>query len=82
MTIELVTVDDAATRDAARDLIAEYLRWIAGVAAASYGLSFDIDAMEVAGGSQRCLARARCSLGMDGACLRLPPIACIAPSPR
>ena len=45
MTIELVAVDDAATRDAARDLIAEYLRWIAGLAAASYGLSFDVDAM-------------------------------------
>ncbi|MFL5613560.1 MAG: GNAT family N-acetyltransferase [Gemmatimonadaceae bacterium] len=45
MTIRLVPVDDAATRDAARDLIAEYLRWIASVAAASYGLSFDIDAM-------------------------------------
>jgi GNAT superfamily N-acetyltransferase len=45
MTIELVAVDDAATRDAARDLIAEYLRWIASVAAASYGLSFDVDAM-------------------------------------
>ena len=44
-TIELVAVDDAVTRDAARDLIAEYLRWIASVAAASYGLSFDIDAM-------------------------------------
>ncbi len=45
MTIELVAVDDVATRDAARDLITEYLRWIAGLAAASYGLSFDIDAM-------------------------------------
>jgi GNAT superfamily N-acetyltransferase len=45
MTIELVAVDDAATREAARDLIAEYLRWIASIAAASYGLSFDIDAM-------------------------------------
>jgi GNAT superfamily N-acetyltransferase len=45
MTIELVAVDDAATREAARDLIAEYLRWIASVAAASYGLSFDVDAM-------------------------------------
>jgi GNAT superfamily N-acetyltransferase len=45
MAIELVAVDDAATREAARDLIAEYLRWIASVAAASYGLSFDIDAM-------------------------------------
>ena len=45
MTIELVAVDDAATRDAARDLIAEYLRWIASMAAARYGLLFDIDAM-------------------------------------
>ena len=45
MAIELVAVDDAATREAARALIAEYLRWIASVAAASYGLSFDVDAM-------------------------------------
>lgn len=45
MTIELVAVDDAATREAARHLITEYLRWIASVAAANYGLSFDIDAM-------------------------------------
>ena len=43
--IELVAVDDAATREAARYLIAEYLRWIASAAAASYGLSFDVDAM-------------------------------------
>jgi GNAT superfamily N-acetyltransferase len=43
--IELVAVDDPATREAARHLIAEYLRWIASSAAASYGLSFDIDAM-------------------------------------
>jgi GNAT superfamily N-acetyltransferase len=45
MTIELAAVDDAATREAARFLIAEYLRWIANAAAAHYGLSFDIDAM-------------------------------------
>src|SRR5690348_12162817 len=45
MAIELVTVDDAVTREAARQLIAEYLRWIASVAAATYGLSFDVDAM-------------------------------------
>jgi GNAT superfamily N-acetyltransferase len=44
-TIELVAVDDAATREAARSLIDEYLRWIASCAAASYGLTFDIDAM-------------------------------------
>jgi len=43
--IELVAVGDAATREAARHLIAEYLRWIASAAAASYGLSFDVDAM-------------------------------------
>jgi GNAT superfamily N-acetyltransferase len=43
--IELVAVDDAATREAARHLIAEYLRWIACAAAESYGLSFDVDAM-------------------------------------
>lgn len=44
-TIELVAVDDAATRQAARHLIAEYLHWVASAAAVSYGLSFDIDAM-------------------------------------
>ena len=44
-TIELVAVEDTATREAARHLIAEYLRWIASSAAASYGLSFDVEAM-------------------------------------
>ncbi len=43
--IALVAVEDAATRAAARELIAEYLRWIASAAEALYGLSFDIDAM-------------------------------------
>lgn len=43
--VELVAVDDAATREAARRLIAEYLQWIAGNASANYGLAFDIDAM-------------------------------------
>ncbi len=43
--VELVAVDDAATRSAARSLIGEYLRWIASSASASYGLSFDVDAM-------------------------------------
>jgi GNAT superfamily N-acetyltransferase len=42
---ELVAVDDLHTRDAARRLIAEYLRWIGSSAAESYGLSFDVDAM-------------------------------------
>ena len=43
--VELIAVEDLATREAARLLIAEYLRWIASSAAANYGLSFDIDAM-------------------------------------
>src|SRR2546422_8883207 len=43
--VELLAVEDLATREAARLLIAEYLRWIASSAAANYGLSFDIDAM-------------------------------------
>jgi GNAT superfamily N-acetyltransferase len=44
-TVELVEVNNSSTRDAARSLIAEYLRWIASSAAAIYGLSFDVDAM-------------------------------------
>ena len=44
-TIELLAVDDEERRDAARRLIAEYLRWIAGAAAERYGLSFDVEAM-------------------------------------
>ena len=44
-TVQLVAVADADSRNAARALIAEYLRWIAGTAATSYGLSFDVDAM-------------------------------------
>jgi GNAT superfamily N-acetyltransferase len=44
-TIELLPVDDPPTRDAARGLITEYLRWIASTAAANYGLAFDVDAM-------------------------------------
>ena len=43
--VELIAVGDTPTRDAARNLIAEYLRWIASSAAANYGLSFDVDAM-------------------------------------
>lgn len=45
MTVELIPVDDAETRGAARELIAEYLLWVAGIAAANYGLSFDVEAM-------------------------------------
>src|SRR6478736_8102613 len=43
--IEVFAVGDATTREAARYLIAEYLQWISSAAAASYGLSFDVDAM-------------------------------------
>jgi GNAT superfamily N-acetyltransferase len=44
-TIELLPVDDSTTREAARSLITEYLRWIASSAATNYGLAFDVDAM-------------------------------------
>jgi GNAT superfamily N-acetyltransferase len=44
-TVELVPVNEAATREAARTLIAEYLHWIADSAEARYGLSFDVQAM-------------------------------------
>jgi GNAT superfamily N-acetyltransferase len=43
--VELLAVDDASTRAAARGLITEYLEWIALGAAEHYGLSFDIEAM-------------------------------------
>ena len=43
--VDLIAVDDAPTREAARRLIEEYLRWIGSSAATSYGLAFDIDAM-------------------------------------
>lgn len=44
-TVELHPVASLAQRQAARELIGEYLRWVAGVAHANYGLSFDIEAM-------------------------------------
>jgi GNAT superfamily N-acetyltransferase len=43
--LELLAVNDLTTRDAARLLITEYLQWIAQAAAATYGLTFDIQAM-------------------------------------
>jgi putative acetyltransferase len=43
--MELVPVGDDATTAAARQLIGEYLSWVAGVAAEHHGLAFDIDAM-------------------------------------
>ena len=36
---------DSATTKAARELIGEYLHWIAGLAKENYDLSFDVDAM-------------------------------------
>ncbi|MCP5265349.1 MAG: GNAT family N-acetyltransferase [Burkholderiaceae bacterium] len=41
----LVAVQSAAQRAAAEALIREYLRWIAAIAHAHYGLAFDTDAM-------------------------------------
>lgn len=43
--LEFTAVDDAATREAARELIGEYLRWVADLAKENYGLSFDVEAM-------------------------------------
>jgi GNAT superfamily N-acetyltransferase len=43
--IELIPVEDAATRAAAAELLEEYLRWIGRLAEASYGLSIDVAAM-------------------------------------
>ncbi|HEU5295851.1 MAG TPA: GNAT family N-acetyltransferase [Burkholderiaceae bacterium] len=43
--IALQPVDSPPQRDAARELVTEYLRWVAGVAARDHGLSFDVDAM-------------------------------------
>lgn len=38
-------VDDLPTREAARELIGEYLRWIARLAKENYDLAFDVEAM-------------------------------------
>jgi GNAT superfamily N-acetyltransferase len=43
--VDLLAVQDAQSRAAARRLVTEYLRWIGQEAAANYGLTFDIDAM-------------------------------------
>ncbi len=43
--IEILPVDDDATRNAAGLLITEYLQWLGGLATSNYGLSFDIEAM-------------------------------------
>ena len=43
--LEFKAVGDAATTESARELIGEYLRWIARLAKENYGLSFDVDAM-------------------------------------
>jgi len=44
-SLDFKTVDDAITTEAARELIGEYLRWIARLAKENYELSFDVDAM-------------------------------------
>lgn len=45
MSTNLVPVETASEREAARVLLVEYLRWVGEIARASYGLSFDIEAM-------------------------------------
>jgi GNAT superfamily N-acetyltransferase len=45
VTANLVTVETAQQREAARVLLVEYLRWVGDIARSSYGLSFDIEAM-------------------------------------
>jgi len=42
---QLIAVEGPDTREAARRLITEYLRWIGAEASQRYGLTFDIDAM-------------------------------------
>ena len=44
-TVTLEPVESARQRDSARELIAEYLRWVGEIARSQYGLSFDLDAM-------------------------------------
>ena len=44
-TVELVAVESAAQREAAGELLREYLAWVAGVASTNYGLVFDVGAM-------------------------------------
>jgi len=44
--LTFVAVDSAEQREAARSLIAEYLGWIAEIAGAQYGLTFDVHAMD------------------------------------
>jgi len=43
--VELHPVESPEQRHAARELIEEYLRWVAEVARTNYGLSFDVEAM-------------------------------------
>ncbi|HZM33455.1 MAG TPA: GNAT family N-acetyltransferase [Burkholderiales bacterium] len=44
-SLEFRAVDDARTTEAARELIGEYLHWIARLAKENYDLSIDVDAM-------------------------------------
>ena len=45
MSTNLVPVETASEREAARVLLVEYLRWVGEIARSSYGLAFDIEAM-------------------------------------
>lgn len=44
-SLDFEAVDNLVATEAARELIGEYLRWIAQVAQENYDLSFDVDAM-------------------------------------
>lgn len=44
-SLEFKAVDGLATREAARELVGEYLRWIAHLARQNYDLSFDVESM-------------------------------------
>lgn len=43
--VELHAVESPEQRRAARELISEYLRWVAELARSNYGLSFDVEGM-------------------------------------
>jgi GNAT superfamily N-acetyltransferase len=44
-SVVLQPLESAEQRDAARQLVTEYLTWVAGVAQSNYGLAFDVGAM-------------------------------------
>lgn len=43
--VDLIAVESSAHKAVARELVREYLRWVADVARTNYGLTFDVEAM-------------------------------------